>query len=85
MVGKFATSGAGHDKGTLYVIVAEENGFVYLSDGRLKTVAKPKKKLLKHIQVINHTVDAQLAERLRKKEKVLDEQIKYAIKQYNKV
>lgn len=83
MVGKFATSKAGHDKAKLYVIIKEENGYVYLCDGRLKTLAKPKKKLLKHIQIINRTVDKELLDRLEKKEKVFDEQIKYAIKHYN--
>lgn len=83
MVGKFATSRAGHDKNKLYVIIGEEEGYVYLCDGRLKTVEKPKKKLLKHIQVINRTVDQELLARLENKEKVFDEQIKYAIKQYN--
>lgn len=83
MIGKFATSKAGHDKSVLYVITAEENGYVYLCDGRLKTMEKPKKKSLKHIQVINRTVDEELLSRLVNKEKVLDEQIKYAIKQYN--
>lgn len=83
MVGKFATSRAGHDKNKLYVIIGEEEGYVYLCDGRLKTVENPKKKLLKHIQVINRTVDQELLARLENKEKVFDEQIKYAIKQYN--
>ena len=44
MIGQFAVSKAGHDKGTLYVVVAREGDFVYLSDGRLKTPQKPKKK-----------------------------------------
>jgi hypothetical protein len=40
MIGQFAVSKAGHDKGTLYVVVAREGDFVYLSDGRLKTPQK---------------------------------------------
>ena len=40
MIGQFAVSKAGHDKGTLYVVVAREGDFVYLSDGRLKRSRK---------------------------------------------
>ena len=50
MIGQFAVSKAGHDKGTLYVVVAREGDFVYLSEGRLKTPQKPKKKRLRPIQ-----------------------------------
>lgn len=82
MTGHFATAGAGHDAGTLYVIVREEGGYVYLSDGRLRTVQHPKKKNCKHIQIIRETVDADILERLLNKEDVFDHEIKYAIKRY---
>ena len=82
MTGQFATSKAGHDKNQIYVIVAEEGDFVYLCDGKLRTVAKPKKKRLKHIQIIHQTVEQPLLDALRHREKVMNEQIKFAIKQY---
>ena len=65
MIGQFATSKAGHDKGRLYVVVAQEDDFVYLSDGRLKGPDRPKKKRRKHIQPINARVEESLLERLR--------------------
>lgn len=83
MVGQFATSKAGHDKDTLYVIVAEEGDFVELSDGRLKPVENPKRKKRKHIQPINETVDEELLQALKQRNAV-NEQIKYALKQYKK-
>ena len=82
MIGQFATSKAGHDKGRLYVVVAQEDDFVYLSDGRLKGPDQPKKKRRKHIQPINARVEECLLERLRAGEKVYPEEIKYALKQY---
>lgn len=82
MIGKFATSKAGHDKSQLYVIVAEEGDFVYLCDGRSRTVSRPKKKRIKHIQIINRTVEEELLTKLRNQEPVRDEQIKYAVKKY---
>lgn len=36
MTGCFARSLAGHDKTEIYIIVDEEPGYVYLSDGKLK-------------------------------------------------
>ena len=82
MIGQFVTSKAGHDKGTLYVVSNLEEEFVYLCDGRLKLLASPKKKRMKHVQPINETVDAVLQRRLAGGEKVYDEEVKYAIKQY---
>lgn len=50
--GMLAWSRAGHDCGQLYVIAAVEGDCVFLTDGRLKPLEKPKKKKMKHIQVI---------------------------------
>lgn len=50
--GMLAWSRAGHDCGTLYVIIKTDEEYVYLSDGRLRPVEKPKKKKKKHVQVI---------------------------------
>ena len=50
--GMLAWSRAGHDKDTLYVIVKTEGEYVYLSDGRLKPVDHPKKKKIRHIQIV---------------------------------
>ena len=82
LVGRIATSKAGHDRTQLYVILAEDGDFVSLCDGRLKTIDKPKKKRKKHVQMINRTVNEELLQRLRENEKVLDEEIKYEIKHY---
>ncbi len=81
-IGQFVTSKAGHDKGTLYVIIAAEGDFVYLSDGNLKPPGKPKKKRSRHVQPINCFVGEELLHRLESGEKVYAEEIKYALKQY---
>lgn len=80
MIGKFATSKAGHDQSQMYVIVAEEGDFVYLCDGKYKTLSKPKKKRKKHIQLTSRTVGDELLTKLLNHEKVMDEQIKYELK-----
>lgn len=82
MTGQFATSKAGHDKGVLYMVVAEEGDFVYLSDGRSRRPDRPKKKRKKHIQPINAEADKDLKARLLAGETVGPEEIRYAIKRF---
>lgn len=48
--GMFARSLAGHDKGKLYVIVKTEEPYVWLADGKIRTLDRPKKKKLMHVQ-----------------------------------
>ena len=50
--GMLAWSRAGHDTGQLYVIMRVQDEYVFLTDGRLKPLEKPKKKKKKHIQII---------------------------------
>ena len=51
-IGMLAVSRAGHDKDCLYVISAIDGEYVYLTDGKVKPLERPKKKKKKHIQVI---------------------------------
>ena len=51
-IGMLARSKAGHDKGHVYVIYNIEEAYVYLVDGTIRTIAKPKKKKKKHVQLI---------------------------------
>ncbi|MBQ8230992.1 MAG: KOW domain-containing RNA-binding protein [Lachnospiraceae bacterium] len=83
MTGKFAISRAGHDKGNVYVVVAADDKYVYLADGRLKTLAAPKKKNIRHIQIVNQTIADDLLVRIQNKEANINDAIKYAIKQSN--
>ena len=53
-IGNFAISKSGHDKGHLYVIINADDEYVYLVDGKIRTLDKPKKKNKKHIQIINY-------------------------------
>ena len=61
MTGMLATSRAGHDKNTVYVIIKEEAEYIYLVDGKIRTIAKPKRKNKKHIQIIKKCPDKDMA------------------------
>ena len=65
-IGEFAKSKAGHDKEEIFIIINKEEEYVYLVDGKSRILDKPKKKKIKHIQVIN-----QIDEELQRKPEIL--------------
>jgi ribosomal protein L14E/L6E/L27E len=83
MAARLAKSKSGHDRGHYYVILKEEQEYVYLVDGVLKTVGKPKKKNVKHIQVIKNLPNT-VAELLSDESSFRDLEIKRALKLYVK-
>ena len=52
IVGMLATSKAGHDKDSVYVVIREEGEYIYVADGRSRTADRPKRKNKKHVQLI---------------------------------
>ena len=53
MIGRFAVSLSGRDKGRVFMIVdTPEENFVMLCDGELRRLEKPKRKKLKHIKLL---------------------------------
>lgn len=59
-LGYFARSLCGHDKDRLYMIVEENGDMVSLCDGKYKTLAHPKKKKKKHVQIMKSESMAQI-------------------------
>lgn len=76
--GGFAVSKAGHDLGKTYVILYMDSEYVYLVDGRIRTIDRPKKKKKKHVDGID-LIDPLLVEKVANCS-VRDEEIKRAIK-----
>lgn len=50
-IGMMAKSLAGHDKGKIYLVSAVDEQYVYLVDGKYRTMEKPKRKKRKHVQI----------------------------------
>jgi large subunit ribosomal protein L14e len=51
-VGKVALSRSGRDEGKYFIIIGIINeNYVYISDGTLRTMDKPKKKKIKHLYI----------------------------------
>jgi len=81
--GCFVLSKAGHDKGNIYVVLNESNGYVFLSDGKYKLIDNPKKKKIRHIELLGKT-DKDLSEKINNNIEVKNEEIKRSIKCYKR-
>lgn len=77
-IGSFVYSTSGHDMGSYYVVVSCNSEYVYLVDGKIRTLDRPKKKNRKHIRRLNQ-FNEELASKIVEG-KVINEEIKRAIK-----
>ncbi len=51
--GRLVVSTAGHDKGIVFCVLDEDKQYLLLADGRKRKVQKPKRKNIKHIELID--------------------------------
>lgn len=56
-MGQIVRSKAGRDKGRYFIVDSIEEPYVYLIDGDLRKIDKPKKKKINHISKTNTIVD----------------------------
>lgn len=82
--GMLASSKAGHDVNKVYVVVKEEGEYLWLADGRCRSVLKPKKKKKKHIQLIKYFSDDILNKDIQQGKSLSDEEIRRVLKAYEK-
>jgi ribosomal protein L14E/L6E/L27E len=77
-IGGFVVSKAGHDFGKQYVIFHIDQEYVYLVDGIIRTIDRPKKKKLMHVNYISQ-FDQKLADKVINRT-VKNEEIKRSLK-----
>ena len=58
-VGQVVFSKSGRDKGKPFVVISTQDEYLYLVDGKLRTLNNPKKKKVKHVQPTNHVCNLQ--------------------------
>lgn len=75
MTGMLAKSLAGHDKNQIFVIMSDEGEYVYLADGKTRTICRMKKKKKIHIQLIKRQHDIEAAD---------DAKLRFIIRSYCK-
>ena len=77
-LGRVATSRSGRDAGSVYVVVRVESPtVVFVADGRDRSVSRPKRKNMKHLEL--GVPAGGLAERLAAGQPPTDEEIRAAI------
>ena len=79
--GEFVYAAAGRDKGKCFIILAVEDEYLYLADGKGRKVGAPKKKKLKHLRLTS-SVDPFLANKLFEVGKVTNKEVRHAIRAF---
>lgn len=78
VLGRLAISRSGRDAGSLYLVIGVESpSAVFVADGQTRSVARPKRKNVKHLEL--GAPAAGVAERLAAGLAVTDEEIRAAI------
>ena len=62
-------SGAGRDKGKLFVVLAVEGEYLLLADGKSRKVESPKRKKRRHVLFVS-AEETRLAEKIKSEEKI---------------
>ncbi len=71
-------STAGRDQGSLFFCVGREGRYVMLVNGKDRTLEKPKRKSLRHVQKVLRS-ETRVAEKLRVGDKVLNSELRRAL------
>jgi len=80
-LGQLVISTAGRDKGkVMLVIKILDSNFVYVADGELRKVEKPKKKKIIHLKALNKKSDF-IAQKLENKRKIYNEEVRKALEE----
>lgn len=83
MMTKLAIVRAGHDKNQVYLIAKEDDKYVYLVNGKTKTMSQPKRKSRKHVQIVKN-IPEEVLQVLEKEEQDTNHQVHKALKIYER-
>ena len=68
-------STAGHDQGELFYVIDMDEQFLYLANGKDRTLDKPKRKKRKHVQKVLRS-ETRVVEKLLRGDKVLNSELR---------
>ena len=92
IIGLYAESRAGNDKGKIFIIVKVENEYAWIADGKSRSIEKPKRKNLKHLIIYKNrsagtlTVTAgELREKLLDNKPIRNEDVKYVLERFKRI
>lgn len=81
-VGQVVYSKSGHDKNKVFIVTEVEGDFIYLVDGKSRTVDKPKKKKTKHVQKTNYE-ESEIRAKIENGDQLLNADFVKALKKYS--
>ena len=68
-------STAGHDQGEIFYVISTDDQFLYLANGKDRTLDTPKRKKRKHVQKVLRS-ETRVAQKLRTGDKVLNSELR---------
>lgn len=81
-VGQIVFAKAGRDKGDAFVVTKVLEPYVFIANGKNRTLSKPKKKKMIHIQ-ISSFIDEDIKQKILTDSYLLDADIRKLLKKYN--
>jgi ribosomal protein L14E/L6E/L27E len=79
-IGQIVISTAGRDKGYKFVVLCIiDDKYVYISDGDIRKLEKPKKKKLKHLKKLNYVAE-DIKDKLKSCDKLSNSEIRKLLK-----
>ena len=75
MISDVVVSTAGRDRGQWFYVIKEEPQYLYLANGKDRTLEKPKRKKRKHVQKVLRS-ETRVAEKIRSGDKVLNGELR---------
>ena len=68
-------STAGHDQGEIFYVISTDDQFLYLANGKDRTLDKPKRKKRKHVQKVLRS-ETRVAQKIISGDKVLNSELR---------
>jgi len=75
-------SGAGRDKGKLFVVLAVEGEYLLLADGKSRKLEAPKRKKRRHVSFVAAADENRLSKKIRGEEKITNSELRRALAAY---
>ena len=75
MISDVVLSTTGRDKGNIFYVIGIEGDFLFLANGKDRTLDRPKRKKQKHVQKVLRS-ETRVAEKLRAGDKVLNSELR---------
>lgn len=79
--GQVVYSKCGRDCGRPFIVLDFDNEYVFIADGKLRLIDKPKKKKQRHVQM-THFIDLNIKEKIEKNQYLNDSDVRKSLEAY---